>query len=104
MPQPMGTASDQIRLPWGERTPYGRGERWPERVDEHLEAALDPADVERWVPSASVLHSNGDGIDIAVRDGRIVGVRGASGRSGQPRPARSEGPLRLAGQPRARTG
>ena len=25
---------------------------------------------------ASVLHSNGDGIDIAVRDGRIVGVRG----------------------------
>jgi anaerobic selenocysteine-containing dehydrogenase len=32
--------------------------------------------VDHWVPSASVLHSNGDGIDIAVRDGRIVGVRG----------------------------
>ena len=30
----------------------------------------------RWFGSASVLHSNGDGIDIAVRDGRIVGVRG----------------------------
>ncbi|MFC8423356.1 molybdopterin-dependent oxidoreductase [Streptomyces sp. NPDC057236] len=26
--------------------------------------------------SASILHSNGDALDIAVRDGRIVGVRG----------------------------
>ena len=26
--------------------------------------------------SAAVLHSNGDGLDIAVKDGRIVGVRG----------------------------
>ena len=26
--------------------------------------------------TASVLHSNGDGYDFAVRDGRIVGVRG----------------------------
>jgi anaerobic selenocysteine-containing dehydrogenase len=34
------------------------------------------ADVERWVPTASLLHSNGDAMDIAVRDGRIVGVRG----------------------------
>src|SRR5215216_6434911 len=36
-------------------------------------------DVERWVPTASVLHSNGDGHDIAVKDGRIVGVRGRGG-------------------------
>jgi anaerobic selenocysteine-containing dehydrogenase len=32
--------------------------------------------VDRWVQSASVLHSNGDGLDIAVKDGSIVGVRG----------------------------
>jgi ferredoxin-nitrate reductase len=41
-----------------------------------LEAGVSEDDVERWVPSASVLHSNGDAMDIAVRDGRIVGVRG----------------------------
>ncbi len=35
--------------------------------------------MQRWVPSASVLHSNGDGIDIAVAEGRIVGVRGRAG-------------------------
>ena len=34
------------------------------------------SDVERWVPTASLLHSNGDAMDIAVRDGRIIGVRG----------------------------
>jgi anaerobic selenocysteine-containing dehydrogenase len=34
------------------------------------------ADVQRWVQTASVLHSNGDAMDLAVRDGRIVGVRG----------------------------
>jgi ferredoxin-nitrate reductase len=32
--------------------------------------------VDRWLPSASLLHSNGDAMDIAVKDGRIVGVRG----------------------------
>jgi anaerobic selenocysteine-containing dehydrogenase len=32
--------------------------------------------VERWVQSASILHSNGDALDIAVSGGRIVGVRG----------------------------
>ncbi|GHD22983.1 hypothetical protein GCM10007147_17880 [Nocardiopsis kunsanensis] len=26
--------------------------------------------------SATILHSNGDALDIAVKDGRIVGVRG----------------------------
>ena len=49
------------------------------RVDEHLAEGVDAAAVERWVQSASVLHSNGDGIDIAVKDGRIVGVRGRAG-------------------------
>ena len=32
--------------------------------------------VQRWAASASLLHSNGDAMDIAVLDGRIVGVRG----------------------------
>jgi anaerobic selenocysteine-containing dehydrogenase len=39
---------------------------------------VEPDEVQRWVPSASVLHSNGDAFDIAVVDGRIVGVRGRS--------------------------
>jgi anaerobic selenocysteine-containing dehydrogenase len=67
---------DRIENPWGERTPYARGERWPTRVDSYLEPGVGPDDVDRWVQSASILHSNGDGIDIAVKDGRIVGVRG----------------------------
>jgi anaerobic selenocysteine-containing dehydrogenase len=57
--------------PWGERTPYGPGEQWPVRVDVHA-----PEQVDRWVQAASLLHSNGDAMDIAVRDGRIAGVRG----------------------------
>src|SRR4051812_38817369 len=63
--------TDRIASPWGERTPYARGERWPARVDEHL-----VAEPERWVPTASTLHSNGDAYDAGVADGRIVGVRG----------------------------
>jgi hypothetical protein len=69
-------AADRVAHPWGERTPYAAGEPWPTRVDMHLEPGVAEADVERWVPSASILHSNGDGQDIAVKDGRIVGVRG----------------------------
>jgi ferredoxin-nitrate reductase len=46
------------------------------RVDTQLAPGVSEADVERWVQSASVLHSNGDALDIAVKDGRIVGVRG----------------------------
>jgi anaerobic selenocysteine-containing dehydrogenase len=68
--------SDRIAEPWGARTPYGRGERWPERVDSFLADDLTPDSVDRWAQSAAVLHSNGDGLDIAVKDGRIVGVRG----------------------------
>ncbi|KUI25413.1 molybdopterin oxidoreductase family protein [Mycobacterium sp. GA-2829] len=67
--------ADRITEPWGARTPYGRGERWPHRVDAHLADGLDE-DAVGWVQSASVLHSNGDGLDIAVHDGRIAGVRG----------------------------
>ena len=67
---------DRIADPWGGRTPYAAGAPWPVRVDTFLEPGVREEDVERWVPSASVLHSNGDGQDIAVKDGRIVGVRG----------------------------
>jgi ferredoxin-nitrate reductase len=52
----------RIDNPWGERTPFGRGAEWPDEVG--------------WFTSASLLHSNGDGMDIAAKDGRIVGVRG----------------------------
>ncbi len=68
--------TDRIADPWGTRTPYGPGERWPTRVDTHLRDGVGPEDVDRWVQTASILHSNGDGIDIAVKDGAIVGVRG----------------------------
>ncbi|WP_442893137.1 hypothetical protein [Amycolatopsis sp. VC5-11] len=67
---------DGIAEPWGTRTPYGPGEDWPVRVDCHLADGLEPGDVDRWVRTAAVLHSNGDGLDIAVKDGRIAGVRG----------------------------
>jgi anaerobic selenocysteine-containing dehydrogenase len=63
---------DRISQPWGERTPYGPGEEWPVRVDEHVPGG----EVERWAQAASVLHSNGDAMDIAVAGGRIAGVRG----------------------------
>ncbi len=70
------TATDRIRDPWGPRTPYAPGEPWPIRVDRHLADGLSEDDVDDWVQSATILHSNGDGLDIAVKDGRIVGVRG----------------------------
>lgn len=67
---------DRIAQPWGTRTPYAAGQVWPTRVDTQLAEGLTPDDVDRWVQSASLLHSNGDAMDIAVKEGRIVGVRG----------------------------
>lgn len=69
----------RIADPWGARTPYGPSAgdgQWPVRVDTHLADGVDESDVDSWVQSASVLHSNGDAMDIAVSAGRIVGVRG----------------------------
>lgn len=60
---------DSIKNIWGERTPYRT--EWKERVDEHIEQELDT-----WVQSACVLCSTGCALDIGVKDGRIVGVRG----------------------------
>ena len=70
------TTVDRIADPWGSRTPYGPGQHWPTRVDTYLADGLTEDDVDRWVQSATILHSNGDGLDIAVKDGRMVGVRG----------------------------
>src|SRR5215204_2227366 len=61
---------------WGTRTPFGREEDWPSRVDTMLADGISEDEVERWVQSACVLCSNGCALDIAVADGRIVGVRG----------------------------
>jgi anaerobic selenocysteine-containing dehydrogenase len=68
--------ADRIADPWGAATPYARGARWPVRVDTFFEGGLAADEVERWVPTASILHSNGDALDIAVQGGRMVGVRG----------------------------
>ena len=65
---------DRIKEPWGGRTPFGPGEEWPVRVDQFLEEGVSEDDVDRWVQTASILHSNGDALDIAVKDRRIVGV------------------------------
>ena len=81
--------------PWGARTPYGRGEPWPERVDSNVEGE-------------GVESLGGVGLGAALqrrraghrRRGRPDRRRArARGRPGQPRPARSQGPVRLAGQP-----
>ena len=68
--------TDRIANPWGERTPFGLGEEWPIRVDQFLEEGVSEEEVDRWVQTASLHHANGDALDIAVKDGRIVGVRG----------------------------
>src|SRR4051812_47408767 len=57
---------------WGPRAPYFG--TWSERVDAHV-----TEEPEKWVPSACVLCSNGCGVDIGVKAGRIVGVRGRAG-------------------------
>ncbi len=66
----MAETRDSISDVWGSRTFHENG-HWPERVDERT---LEPPD--RWVQSCCVLCSNGCGMDIGVKDGRIVGVRG----------------------------
>jgi anaerobic selenocysteine-containing dehydrogenase len=66
--------TDRIAEVYGERQPYGRGQEWPERVDQHL-----VGEPERWVQVASVLHSNGDAYDLGVAGEKLVGVRGRPG-------------------------
>ncbi|MER6075289.1 hypothetical protein ABT187_42210 [Streptomyces sp. NPDC001817] len=49
------------------------------------------ADVQAWVRDACLLCLNGCGLEVTVRDGRMVVVRGRAEDRGQPRSARSEG-------------
>jgi hypothetical protein len=42
---------DRIADPWGPRTPYGRGDAWPTRVDQYLADGVDDDDVEQCVQS-----------------------------------------------------
>jgi anaerobic selenocysteine-containing dehydrogenase len=65
----VGETRDSIADVWGERTPH-IGE-WPVRVDSRV--LEEP---ERWVPGVCLLCSTGCGMDVGVREGRIVGVRG----------------------------
>src|SRR5205085_5228541 len=65
----MTSSRDSINDVWGPRAPYYQA--WSERVDERT---VEPVEV--WVQSACLLCSNGCGLEIGVRDGRIVGVRG----------------------------
>src|SRR3954464_10840883 len=67
----MSHKRDSIADIWGPRQPYQGEDQWPARVDEQL--AEEP---DRWVQSCCVLCSNGCGLDIGVKGGRIVGVRG----------------------------
>jgi ferredoxin-nitrate reductase len=60
---------DSIADVWGPRTPHAG--TWPERAD--LRVLEEP---EQWVQSVCLLCSTGCGIDIGVRDGHMVGVRG----------------------------
>ncbi|MFB4315306.1 molybdopterin oxidoreductase family protein [Actinomadura sp. 21ATH] len=67
--------TDRVADIWGTRTPHAAGSPWPVRVDRYLDPGVPENEVD-WVQSACVLCSNGCGMDIGVRDGRIVGVRG----------------------------
>src|SRR3982751_1044360 len=60
---------DSIADVWGARTPHTG--MWPQRQDQRV--LEEPAE---WVQSWCVLCSVGCGLDIGVRDGRMVGVRG----------------------------
>ncbi|TSD67982.1 nitrate reductase [Inquilinus sp. KBS0705] len=68
----MKQTRDSIADIWGERTPYF-DEQWPERVDERVTEEPD-----NWIQAACVLCSAGCGLDIGVKDGKMVGVRGRS--------------------------
>lgn len=71
--------ADRVSDIWGTRTPHAKDSPWPVRVDLHLEDGLAESDVDRWVQSACVLCSNGCACDIAVKDDRMVGIRGRAG-------------------------
>ena len=68
--------TDRVADVWGPATPHAQGTAWPVRVDQWLTDGLSAGDVDRWVPSACLLCSNGCGCEIAVKDETMVGIRG----------------------------
>lgn len=68
--------NDRVADIWGPRTPHAKGTAWPARVDAYLDEGVQESDVDRWVASACLLCSNGCGCEIAVKAGRMVGIRG----------------------------
>jgi ferredoxin-nitrate reductase len=70
------TELDRINDVPGPARPHAAGTDWAARVDMHLDDGVRATEVDRWVRSACVLCSNGCGCDIAVKEGRMVGVRG----------------------------
>jgi ferredoxin-nitrate reductase len=75
-PDERWSMTDRIANPWGDLTPFGPGEEWPVRVDLFLEEGVSEEEVDSWVQTASILHSNGDALDIAVKDGRRTSSAG----------------------------
>src|SRR5215216_5876236 len=67
----LGESRDSIKKIWGSRKAFFGDGEWPERVDQHLTDQPD-----KWVQSTCVLCSTGCALDIGVKDGVIVGVRG----------------------------
>ena len=60
----VGAAREGVQTPGASMDP---------RIDSNLGIIGEP---DHWVPSACILCSNGCGLDIAVKDGQIAGVRG----------------------------
>ncbi|MEU0603610.1 hypothetical protein ABZ484_36110 [Streptomyces sp. NPDC006393] len=91
-------SGDRICDIWGPRTPHTAGTPWPERVDQFLIDGVGEADVDTRVRGACLLCSNGCGLEVAVRGGRMVGVRGrAEGRGRRGAGPRPGPPGRTAG-------
>ena len=67
---------DAIADPWGHAYPVRSGRCLADPGGPALVEGVAVDEVERWVRMASLLHSKGDAMDVAVRGGRIVGVRG----------------------------
>jgi anaerobic selenocysteine-containing dehydrogenase len=60
---------NSIKDIWGTRTPYVK--EWSARIDKQVIEEPD-----EWIQSACILCSNGCGLDIGIKNGRMVGVRG----------------------------
>lgn len=71
--------TDRIENPWGERTPYGAGERWPDRVDTHLHQDRPGAGARRRRTRAWVEIHPADAARLGIADGDLVEVASRRG-------------------------